>query len=104
MPAAFISVSLSAAGGDPRDLAGLRDCLARFERETLWHPSRVHHAAGAMLFSAYDWLTKLAIKFIAWRRGRPANLSQDYDLTDYPALEAFVDGFVAAANGAKPPH
>ena len=33
MPSAFVSVSLSAAGHDPGDRAGLAGCAARFERE-----------------------------------------------------------------------
>jgi menaquinone-dependent protoporphyrinogen oxidase len=69
MPSALVSVSLSATGDNPSDLVGLRDCVERLERNTLWHPGAVHHAAGAMLFSAYGFFTKLAIKFIARRRG-----------------------------------
>jgi len=97
MPSAFVSVSLSAAGDNPSDLAGLRDCVEHLERDTLWHPGAVHHAAGAMLFSAYGFLTKLAIKFIARRRGTIVKTSQDYDLTDYAALGTFIDRFVVRA-------
>jgi menaquinone-dependent protoporphyrinogen oxidase len=97
MPSAFISVSLSAAGDSPSDLAGLRDCVKGLERDTLSHPGAVHHAAGAMLFSAYSLFMKLAIKFIARRRGTIVKTSEDYDLTDYAALEIFIDRFVARA-------
>jgi hypothetical protein len=34
MPSAFVSVSLSAAG-NPSDLAGIRACADRLERDTL---------------------------------------------------------------------
>jgi menaquinone-dependent protoporphyrinogen oxidase len=95
MPSAFVSVSLSAAGDNPSDLAGLRDCVERLERDTLWHPGAVHHAAGAMLFSAYGFFTKLAIRLIARRRGTIVKTSEDYDLTDYTAFETFIDRFVA---------
>lgn len=97
MPSAFVSVSLSAAGDNPSDFAGLRDCVERLERDTLWHPGAVHHAGGAMPFSAYGFLTKLAIKFIARKRGMVVKTSEDYDLTDYAAFETFVDGFAASA-------
>ena len=50
-----------------------------------------------MLFSAYSLFTKLAIKFIARRRGTIVKTSEDYDLTDYAALEMFIDRFVARA-------
>jgi menaquinone-dependent protoporphyrinogen oxidase len=97
MPSAFISVSLSAAGDNPSDLAGIRECVGRLEHETLWHPGAVHHAGGAMRFSAYRFFTKLAIGYIARRRGKSVKTSEDYDLTDYTALEIFIDRFVARA-------
>ena len=97
MPNAFISVSLSAAGDNPSDLAGIRDCVDRLERETLWRPAAVHHASRAMRFSAYGFFTKLAIRYIARRRGKSVKTSEDYDLTNYAALEAFIDRFVARA-------
>jgi menaquinone-dependent protoporphyrinogen oxidase len=100
IPTAFISVSLSAAGDNPADLAGLRACIERLRRDTAWHPGAVHHAAGAMLFSAYGFFTKLAIKSIAGKRGKVVNTSEDYDLTDYVALETFIDAFAANAMSA----
>jgi menaquinone-dependent protoporphyrinogen oxidase len=97
MPNAFISVSLSAAGDNPSDLAGIRECVDRLERETLWHPAAVHHAGGAMRFSAYGFFTKLAIRYIARRRGKSVKTSEDSDLTDYAVLETFADRFGARA-------
>jgi menaquinone-dependent protoporphyrinogen oxidase len=102
MPNAFVSVSLSAAGNDPSDLAGLRACVERQERETLWHPEAVYHSAGAMRFSAYGFLTRLAIKYIARRRGKIVSTSEDYDLTDYAAFGAFLDRFAARALSPAP--
>ena len=67
---AFVSVSLSAAGSNPSDLAGLRGCVDRLERDTLWRPVAVNHAAGAMPLSAYGFFMKLAIQFIARKRGQ----------------------------------
>jgi menaquinone-dependent protoporphyrinogen oxidase len=94
MPSAFISVSLSAAGVNPHDWEGLEQCVARFLHETLWRPRAVHQAAGAIRYSQYDFFKRLAIKFIASQRGQKTVMSQDYDLTDYPALEQFVLGFM----------
>jgi menaquinone-dependent protoporphyrinogen oxidase len=93
-PAAFISVSLSAAGVDPDDWEGAAQCLARFEHETQWTPKAVHHAAGAILYSHYDFFKRLALKFIAAQRGQHTVTSRDYDLTDYAALRRFALAFV----------
>ena len=94
MPSAFISVSLSAAGVNPHDWEGLEQCVARLLRETMWRPKAVRHAAGAIRYSQYDFFKRIAMKFIASRRGQKTVTSRDYDLTDYPALEAFVLGFI----------
>jgi menaquinone-dependent protoporphyrinogen oxidase len=95
MPSAFVSVSLSAAGRDPEDRAGLAACVARFERDTLWTPRAVHHAGGAIRFSRYGLLKRWALRLIARRRGYEADPAKDHDLTDYGALARFVDGFVS---------
>ena len=91
---AFISVSLAAAGENPDDWEGLEECLARFEHETSWTPRAVHHAAGAIRYSQYDFFKRLALKHIAAKRGKGTVTSRDYDLTDYEALKAFALDFV----------
>ncbi len=95
MPSAFVSVSLSAVGQAPEDRAGLAECVARFERNTLWTPRAVHHAGGAIRFSRYGLLKRWALRLIARRRGYEADPAKDHDLTDYGALASFVDEFVA---------
>jgi menaquinone-dependent protoporphyrinogen oxidase len=95
MPTAFVSVSLSAAGHDQDDLAGLARCLAALEQQTGWRPRAVHHAAGAFRFSRYGFLKRCVLRYIAFRKGQPTDTSQDYELTDWAALGAFVDGFSA---------
>jgi menaquinone-dependent protoporphyrinogen oxidase len=93
-PSAFISVSLSAAGVNPHDWEGLEQCVSRFLHETMWRPKAVHHAAGAIRYSQYDFFKRLAIKFIASQRGQATVMSRDYDLTDYAALKTFALGFI----------
>lgn len=97
VPNAFVSVSLSAAGDDPDDWRGLETGVEEFERRTGWTPNMIHHAAGAILFSEYDWFRTLALRMIARRRGEEVSASRDYDYTDYEALGRFVDAFVEGA-------
>jgi menaquinone-dependent protoporphyrinogen IX oxidase len=63
----------------------------------------VHHAAGAMAFRAYGFFTKFSIKLIARRQDMLVRTSRDYDLTDYAALEAIFDRFVASTDGPPMP-
>ena len=102
-PSAFISVSLSAAGLNPEDWAGLDDCLSQFEHETLWTPAAVHQAAGAIRYSQYDFFKRLVLKHIAAQRGHRTVTSHDYDMTDYEALARFCRDFVARAQTRAPP-
>lgn len=97
MRSSFISVSLSAAGENPDDWEGLEQCVERFEQETGWTPRAIHHAAGAIRYSHYDFFKRLALKYISARRGKQTVTSRDYDLTDYDALKAFVGDFATGA-------
>lgn len=97
IPSAFVSVSLSAAGDDAEDWRGLKARVRDLESHTGWTPKRIHHAAGAILFSEYDFFRKLALRMIARRRGQPVNASQDHDYTDYELLGRFVDAVVECA-------
>jgi menaquinone-dependent protoporphyrinogen oxidase len=104
MASAFVSVSLAAAGENPDDWEGLETCVARFLHGTNWKPTAVHHAAGAIRYSHYDFFKRLALKYIASRRGQKTETSRDYDFTDYDALKRFVRDFVRdEANRRAPP-
>jgi menaquinone-dependent protoporphyrinogen oxidase len=93
--AVFVSVSLSAAGHDEDDARALAQCTDEFERRTEWIPAEVHHAAGAFRYTQYDFFKQWALKYIAWRRGAPTDATQDYELTDWHALEQFADAVAA---------
>jgi menaquinone-dependent protoporphyrinogen oxidase len=97
---AFLSVSLAAAGGDEEDVEGLKKCVADFVRETGWTPRCIHHVAGAFRYTAYDFLKRWAMKYIAHRKGGPTDTSRDYELTDWDDLTRFVDSFIKDSAGA----
>lgn len=95
MPTLFLAVSLSAAGNDPEDWAGLRRCLADFESDTGWTPGRTEHVAGAFRFSEYDFFRAWAMRRIADQKGEAVEPGQDKEYTDWAALILAVDGWVA---------
>ena len=96
-PSAFVSVSLSAAGNDPSDRAGLARCDEEFFANTGWRPAHVHHAAGAFAYTRYNLLVRWYMKRIARQRGVSTDTSRDCEFTDYTALRRFADQFLAAA-------
>jgi menaquinone-dependent protoporphyrinogen oxidase len=91
--AALVSVSLSAASTAESDQAGLARCLTAFCRRTGWTPGEIHHAAGAFRFSRYGFFTRWAMTYIAWRKGQATDRRRDYELTDWAALQRFVEAF-----------
>ena len=95
MPTLFLAVSLSAAGEDAEDWAGLRQCLASFETETGWTPGRVEHVAGAFRFSEYDFFRAWAMRRIADQKGEKVEPGQDKEYTDWAALGTVLDAWVA---------
>lgn len=95
LPSAFLSTSLSAAGVEQPDHVGLDDFARTFETETLWTPRLLHHAGGAIRPSSYDYFKRLAVTLIARSRGEDLAGGGDYDLTDYAALDGFLDTFRA---------
>lgn len=92
-PGAFVSVSLTAAGDDADELEELQTIEAQFSEETGWWPVAVHHAAGALKFTEYDYFRKWIMKRIARSKGEATDHDQEF--TDWDALDGFVAGFLA---------
>ena len=92
---AFLSVSLAAAGHEPGARAGLQKCVADFVQATGWTPQHVHHVPGAFRYTAYRFLTRCVMRYIAYRKGAPTDVHHDHELTDWDALVRFADTFAA---------
>lgn len=95
MPTLFLAVSLSAAGDDAEDWAGLTKCLDAFLSETGWTPGHIAHVAGAFRFSEYGFLKSWAMRRIAAVKDPEARPDQDREYTDWAALDRTVEGWMA---------
>ncbi len=93
VPTAFFSVSLTAVGTKPKEKAAAQACIARFLDVTGWRPGQTTVVAGALPYSRYGFLTRLAMRFQMARAGGPTDMSQDYEFTDWAAVERFVRDF-----------
>ncbi|HEU0014491.1 MAG TPA: flavodoxin domain-containing protein [Longimicrobium sp.] len=100
VPAAFFSVSLSAAGKQPRQRADARRCAEEFLRTTGWRPGRVSTVAGALAYTKYGLLTRWIMKRIARREGGDTDTSRDHEYTDWERLRRDVERFLEHAVGS----
>jgi menaquinone-dependent protoporphyrinogen oxidase len=90
LPAAFFSVSLSAASRIPEEVQTARDIAQRFVRSVDWQPRRVVCVAGKLAYRQYGFLTRWMMRRIASREGGPTDTSRDHDLTDWNSVRAFA--------------
>jgi len=94
-PTAFLSVSLSAVFDEGKEDA--QKCVDMLLDQTGWAPTRTEHVAGALVYTQYDFFKRQIMKFIVKKGGGPTDASQDYEFTDWAALDAFVTSFVDSA-------
>lgn len=91
----FLSVSLAAAGHEAEDWRGLEHILRDFLDATGWEPDRVAQIAGAYKPSEYDIFRRFVMKRILATKDPEADPDTDREYTDWPALDALVDGWIA---------
>jgi menaquinone-dependent protoporphyrinogen oxidase len=104
----FISVSMSEAGAEDlhasaerreRSEADAERMVDVFIKETGWKPERYLRVAGALLYTHYNFLVRFVMKRISRQNGGPTDTSRDYEFTDWPALDRFVDEVIAPTPG-----
>lgn len=91
LPTAFFSVSLSAYG-DPAQ--GDR-YIEEFCAETGWRPTGTLAVAGALRYTSYGILKRQLMKQIARDKGLSTDTRTDAVYTDWDAVAAFTEQFVA---------
>jgi menaquinone-dependent protoporphyrinogen oxidase len=90
----FVSVSLTATDPNSEAWDELEEVTLEFLNHTKWNPLRVIHVAGALRYTQYNFFKKVIMKRIARKAGRDMDTSQDYEYTDWPALETFVNEYL----------
>ncbi len=88
-PSGFFSVSLSAADDSDGSRAATQACVEQFCEQTGWTPTRTERIAGCLQYREYDPFTRQLMRLLMKRMGHPTDASQDYDYTDWPAVERF---------------
>ena len=95
LPCALVSVSLHAASGEAEDIEEMRQYVDVLCSETRWNPRAIHHAAGALRFTEFDFFKSWMARRLVKALDMPVDPRKDVEFTDWPALYAFVDDYVA---------
>ncbi len=102
-PSLFFSVSLSAAEDSDEARAATQHCIDEFCADTGWTPARTEPIAGCLQYREYDVFTRQLMRLMMRTKGHPTDASQDYDYTDWDAVDQFgrdVADLAAAAAAA----
>lgn len=91
MEAAFVSVSGS------KDEALVHD----FARRTGWVPEIYAIFGGAEPYTKYGFFTRMIMRSIARKHGRAVDVRQDYEFTDWDAVDRFARDFIGYASAKQ---
>jgi menaquinone-dependent protoporphyrinogen oxidase len=93
-PNALLQVCLATLRtNDPNIPTYLGKIVDRFSRETGWVPAKVKPVAGALLYSQYNIVVRLMMRWIVSRAGGDTDMSRDYVYTDWDDLKNFAREF-----------
>ena len=94
---AFLSVSLSAASRVASERAAIDEVARSFLHDCGWHPDHIELVAGAVHDRDLNALERYVVHRIVDQHGVERHPSGDTELTDWGALDQFLDGFAASA-------
>lgn len=102
LPSAFVSVGLSMIGtAEDREEAAI--CASDFFADTGWRPSETKHVAGALRFSQYNWLKRVAMRSMMRERGLSVEGATDAEFTDWSDVRIFARHFVESVAAVETP-
>lgn len=100
-PTAFFSVSLYAAGSSKEHDDAVR-YVKEFLEQAKWEPSMRTSFAGGLMYREYGLLKRWMMAKIAKDSGLDADTSQNYEYTDWQAVERFAREFLASLETLRP--
>ena len=93
-PSAFLSVCLAVVERRPEARADAEHIMQKFLDRCGWRPASSRLVAGAVPFTRYGWLKRMAMKRIVAEAGGDPDTTRDYEYTDWNDLRAFAADFV----------
>jgi menaquinone-dependent protoporphyrinogen oxidase len=101
-PSVFVSVSGGAGSSRPQDREEARQRALDLVAATRWNASLVASVAGAVAYPAYGFFTRLMMKMISKRAGRPTDTSRTHELTDWADVERLARDLLALVEPQRP--
>jgi menaquinone-dependent protoporphyrinogen oxidase len=104
--ASFLSLTLSEAGAEmthntPEQRAAAHADAVRmidgFTKETGWRPEHSLTVAGALAYSKYNFFIRWIMKRIAHKAGFDGPATRDYEFTNWPSVDRFVEEHAPSA-------
>lgn len=101
LPTAFVSVNGHSDESSEAWRAAARRYVGRFLTDTRWEPRWTATFSGALRYPRYGLVTRWIMKLISRSTGGPTDTSQEYEFTDWGAVERFANylGDTLAAGG-----
>jgi menaquinone-dependent protoporphyrinogen oxidase len=93
-PAAFFSVSLSAAGTES-ERTQAEKYVGEFLAQIGWRPQMTATFGGGLLYREYGFLKRWMMTKIARDAGKDTDTSRNYDYTDWATVDRFLKEFLA---------
>ncbi len=91
VPSAFVSVSMLIRSEFEEERRRRRSFRTPAP-ESGWTPGTIHHAAGALRYTEYDFFKRWIIRRMAEHENAPTDVTRDHEFTDWTALSGFVRG------------
>jgi menaquinone-dependent protoporphyrinogen oxidase len=99
VPAAFFSVSLSAASKNQKEVDAAEKLARAFPVAHAWTPERVLSVAGRLAYLEYGFFIRMVMKWIARKEGAPTDTSRDYELTNWDAVDELARNMAVRIRG-----
>jgi menaquinone-dependent protoporphyrinogen oxidase len=99
LPTAFISVNGTRPESSPEWHADAKKYVGEFLEQTAWEPRWTASFAGKLQYRSYGPITRWIMRSITRSRGGPTDTSQDYEYTDWNAVDRFAKDLTGALGG-----
>jgi menaquinone-dependent protoporphyrinogen oxidase len=101
-PSAFVSICGALIGQWGPGQEEARKYVARFLEQTGWTPRLARSFPGGLPYTRYGLITRWIMKSISRKTGRPTDTSQDWDCTDWNAVDRFAADFESVVGSRVP--